>query len=241
MPDEIFSNPRLAQLYDPFDADRDDLDHYVAIATEFDVQRVLDLGCGTGSFACLLVPYGIDVIAVDPAEASLEIARSKPEADGVVWLLGTANSLPPLEVDMATMTGNVAQVFTSDDEWCSTLSHLGRAVRPEGRLVFETRVPERRAWEEWTRFNTHQRIDIAGVGFVETWVEVQEVSLPLVSFCHTYRFESDGTVLTSNSTLRFRGLDEIEAALNTTGWKMVEIREAPDRPGKEHVVIAQQL
>lgn len=243
-PDEIFANPRLAPLYDPFDADRADLDHYVAIATEFGAKSVLDLGCGTGTFACQLVPYGIDVIGVDPAQASLEVARTKPDADQVQWIVGTTSSLSDLgisalPVDMITMTGNVAQVFTSDTEWNTTLSDLASVVKPTGTLVFETRVPERRAWEEWTRFATHQRLDIAGIGFVETWVEVKDIALPLVSFCHTYRFESDGTVLTSDSTLRFRNLEEIEASLADAGWMMTDVREAPDRPGKEHVVIAQ--
>ena len=48
------SLPRLAELYDPLDPDRGDLAPYAAIADEFDVVTVLDIGCGTGTFACLL-------------------------------------------------------------------------------------------------------------------------------------------------------------------------------------------
>jgi len=45
-------------------------------------------------------------------------------------------------------------------------------------------------------------------------------------------------VLISDSTLRFRSKNEIRDALKNSGFKLQEIREAPDRPGKEFVFIA---
>ena len=72
---------------------------------------VLDIGCGTGTLACRLAARGLTVTGVDPAQASLDVARSKPGADRVIWLLGDATTLPPMTVDVVTMTGNVAQVF----------------------------------------------------------------------------------------------------------------------------------
>ncbi|EQD28159.1 methyltransferase, partial [mine drainage metagenome] len=47
-------------------------------------------------------------------------------------------------------------------------------------------------------------------GSVEAWVELTEVSLPLVSFLWTFVFDG-GAVLTSNSTLGFRTEAEIRA------------------------------
>ena len=52
------------------------------------------------------------------------------------------------------MTGNVAMVFTSDDDWAATISAVHARLRPGGRFVFETRVPEREAWLEWTADQT---------------------------------------------------------------------------------------
>src|SRR5690349_12422461 len=106
MPDAIFADPRLARIYDAFDGPRVDLDLYLGIAAEVKASRVLDIGCGTGSLAVLLASSGLEVIGVDPAAASLEIARAKDSR--VTWLHGDATSLPPLSVDLATMTGNVA-------------------------------------------------------------------------------------------------------------------------------------
>ncbi|WP_327436807.1 hypothetical protein [Amycolatopsis alkalitolerans] len=62
--------------------------------------------------------------------------------------------------------------------------------------------------------------------------------MPLVTFRWTYRFASDGQVLTSDSTLRFRDRDEVEETLEAQGFRIDEIREAPDRPGREFVFIA---
>lgn len=238
MHDDIFNNPRLAPIYDVADSDRSDLDCYATIVEEYGAASVLDVGCGTGTFACLLASRGIDVVGVDPASASLAIAKAKPGADLVRWVHGDVSTLPDLAVAMATMTANVAQVFLDDSEWLATLTGLATAVGPTGTLVFETRRPQRRAWEDWTRKNTWQRIEIPGTGPVETWVEVTDVSLPLVSFQHSYHFVSSGDLLTSDSTLRFRELPELESTLAATGWTLEETREAPDRPGKEYVCIA---
>lgn len=110
VPDNAFADPRLAALYDPLDPDRGDLDGYAAIADEFGARSVLDIGCGTGTFACLLAERGLAVTGLDPAAASLELARRKPGAERVQWIHGHGGDLPPLQVDLATMTGNVAQV-----------------------------------------------------------------------------------------------------------------------------------
>jgi hypothetical protein len=138
------------------------------------------------------------------------------------------------------MTANVAQVFLTDDAWLATLSGIRGALRPGGHLVFETRVPARRAWLEWDRAHTWSRTDIPGVGEVETWDDVTAVEGDLVSFRWTYVFEADGTVLTSDSTLRFRSREEIELSLADRGFAVVEVREAPDRPGREHVFVARR-
>ena len=50
---------------------------YAAIVDELGARSVLDVGCGTGTFALLLAARGIEVVGVDPAVASLDVARGQ--------------------------------------------------------------------------------------------------------------------------------------------------------------------
>ncbi|MFG2885812.1 class I SAM-dependent methyltransferase [Streptomyces sp. NPDC048297] len=240
MADECFGHPRLTAIYDPLDPDRGDLDAYLGMVEEFGARHVLDIGCGTGVFALLLAGRGVEVVGVDPARASLDVARTRPGGERVRWICGDATGLPPLRVDLATMTANVAQAVVDPHAWRDTLRGAYEALRPGGRLVFETRDPAARAWEEWTREKTHRVTQIPGVGSVESWVRLIDVSRPLVTFRWTYVFAADGQVLTSDSTLRFREREEVGADLVAHGYEVQDVRDAPDRPGKEFVFVARR-
>lgn len=138
VPDPIYDDSRLAAVYDALDPDRSDLDHYQVIVQELGARRVLDVGCGTGTLACRLARTGLKVTGVDPAAASVDMARTKTGAELVRWVVGTAEDLPHLSVDIAVMTANVAQVFLADQEWHTTLRAVHGALRPGGHLVFES-------------------------------------------------------------------------------------------------------
>ena len=240
MPDAIFADPRLALVYDAFDGPRDDLAAYVAIAGELGADRVLDVGCGTGCLAIELAGTGRAVTGVDPAAACIDVARSKDGSAAVTWIHDDAIAVPADSADLAVMTGNVAQVFLTDEDWDQVLQAIGTALGPRGYLVFETRRPGRRACEEWAAETGPVRRDVPGSGLVERRLEVTAVDLPFVSFRYTYTFLADGTVVASDSTLRFRDREEVESSLTARGYQVLEVREAPDRPGREFVFIAER-
>jgi SAM-dependent methyltransferase len=240
MTDALFAEPPLAAVYDAFEGDRDDLSVYLDIAGELGAHRVLDVGCGTGSLAVLLADSGRTVVGVDPAGASLEIAKSKDPTGRITWVHGDATAVPALDADLAVMTGNVAQVFLTEEDWTQTLGGIRAALRPGGHLVFETRRPERRVWEDWAADAAPVTLDVPGTGPVERRLEITGVNLPLVSYRWTYRFLTDGRVITSDSTRRFRGRDEMESSLTACGYRVLDVREAPDRPGREFVFIAER-
>ena len=239
MPDDVFEHPRLVAIYDALDPDRSDLDVYAAIIAELGARSVLDVGCGTGTFALMLADRGIDVTGLDPAAGSLDVARAKPQAESVRWILGDATCLPLLEVDAATMTGNAAQAVVDPADWMATLRAVRAALRPGGTFVFETRDPAHQAWLGWVPVASTTTTEVEGVGAVTSWYDLVDVSLPLVTFRGFWRFP-DGDVVSSDSTLRFRERDEVEAQLSDAGFAAVHVRDAPDRPGRELVFLARR-
>lgn len=241
MAGEEFNHPRLAAIYDALDPDRSDLDEYADIVQgEAAAESVLDIGCGTGTFALLLAGRGLRVIGVDPAAASLEVAQAKPGAEQVTWILGTADDLPPMQVDAATMTANVAQVFLDDEAWLANLRAAFAALRPGGLLVFEARRPEVRAWEGWTKDASHQIVDIPGVGKVEEWVQVTDVDGELVTFESPNIFHADGERIDSVSTLRFRSREAIVASLKEAGFEVFDVRDLKYAPGRSWLYLARR-
>jgi SAM-dependent methyltransferase len=228
-----FDDPRIAGVYDIFDSDRSDLDLYLAVVAELGASRVLDLGCGTGTLAIMLASSGRDVVGVDPAGAMLDVARAKPGADRVRWIHGDATSMPSeLSVDVVTLTGNAAQAIVDDADWRATLEAVHGALVPGGHFVFETRDPSMRSWESWNREQSYAVVD-----GMESWEELTRVDWPLVTFDSTTVFP-DGTRVVATSTLRFRDRAEVEADLRSARFFVVDVRDAPDRPGRELVFLA---
>lgn len=79
-----------------------------------------------------------------------------------------------------------------------------------------------------------------GRGRVEQRREITSIRPPFISFRNTYTFLAGGAVITSDSTLRFRSRDELESSLATQGYRVLDVREAPDRPGHEFVFITER-
>lgn len=237
-PDPVFSDPHLAKIYDDFDPDRSDLLPYLNMIAELNAHHVTDLGCGTGSFALLLNKEGVTVTGIDPASASIGVAQSKPGADEVTWVVGGANVLAPNSTDAVVMTGNVAQAIVDPTQWSETLDSIHHALKPGGRLIFETRDIKYQAWNHWNKEESSKSVATRTSGEVEGYVELLDVSMPLVSFRWTYYFHRDNTTLTSDSTLRFRTISELQKDLTNHGFTIESMRDAPDRPGQEHVIAA---
>lgn len=165
----------------------------------------------------MLAGRGLDVVGLDPAAGSL--ARA-------------------VAVDVVVMTGDTAQAITGRAEWTVTLRAAHDALLPGGHLVLETRDPAAQAWEGWTEEATARTQHAPGVGQVRTRVQVTSVEGPLVPFTTTSAFASDGQELVSQSLLRFRGRAQVEADLAGVGFTVVDVRDAPDRPRHELVVVA---
>lgn len=228
-----FNDPRLAELYDvQFGWTRED-DFFLSVVAETPAARVLDLGCGTGRLALAMAAAGHRVTGVDPAGASLAIARRKPGADAVRWVEGTSRVLGEHAFDVTTMTSHVAQFVVTDADWHALLADLRRALVPGGRLVFDTRDPRARHWEAW---NPRDRSDIFTLDdgpTVHIWSEVTGIDGLLVSSAIHYEF-SEGTALAATATLRWRTEAELRSSLTTHGFALEQIYGGWNRDGIGH-------
>ncbi|QTX05648.1 class I SAM-dependent methyltransferase [Agromyces archimandritae] len=209
-----YDDPRLVDLYDGDNPDGDDHAFYRGLAESIDAHRILDLGCGTGMLTVTLATPDRTVVGVDPSEAMLAVARSRPGAERVHWVRGDSRQIHGGEFDLAVMTGNVAQ-HIQDTDWPQTLTDLRAALRAGGTLAFESRNPARRAWESWADQPVSERD--TPHGRLREWMEAAEHPRQRIAMRFHNLFVETGEHVIEDMTLIFRGRDEIEVDLAAHG------------------------
>lgn len=221
---QSFLNPsQHADLYDAENAWAPDDDFFLAFINEQPVSRVLDLGCGTGRLTLALAAAGHHVTGVDPHAGSLAAARAKPGAGAVDWIDGTSAQLPGDAVfDAVLMTAHVVQAIAEDAEWSRTLADIKRVLVPGGRLVFDSRDPQARAWQRWTPANTRNQYTLPDGTHVQLWLDSAPGSNERV-FITEHRLLTDGAREFEEAVLAFRSESTLCADLAAAGLTVEQV------------------
>ena len=220
----LYTDPRLVAAYDLFNAGDRDFAFYAAVIGAAP-QHILDLGCGTGTFARRLAAAGHDVVAIDPAPAMIEHARRQPGADAVLWLACELYSLPPgAPFDAVVMTGHAFQCLLTDAEIDATLHGVRRVLADGGRFLFDTRNPRVAPWRAWTPELSARSVESRESGVVDLHHAVRSADGAIVTFDTHYRFRRDDTVLTSTSRLRFIAQPDLQARVIAAGFSSADWR-----------------
>jgi SAM-dependent methyltransferase len=222
-PFEEFSDPRLVALYDTLCPLGQDTKFFLELAAELSASVIVDVGCGTGSLTCELAQRGHQMTGVEPSPAMLEVARHRPGGDRVRWIDGDAGCLHGAPADLALMTSHVAQIIGDDADWHATLGAIHRALRPGGRVAFESRNPGARAWVEWTPHRSRRRVEDAAPGPIDTWIQSVEVLGEHVRYELHYRFVSTDEELVSTTELRFRTQGDLTESLADAGFSVEHV------------------
>jgi len=131
--DALFGEPRLAAIYDHMVGGerRGDLDHYLAMAAGLGARSLLDVGLRHGHPRLPGGRPGHGRHRGGSRGGVARLARAKPGAERVRWLHGDATGLPDLQVDLATMTANVAHVFLTDEDLVRDAARCPRRAPPQ--------------------------------------------------------------------------------------------------------------
>jgi ubiquinone/menaquinone biosynthesis C-methylase UbiE len=96
-------------------------------------EKVLDIGVGTGIFACELMRYGADITGIDVSDKMLEIAKSKGVGN---VLIGNAESLDFADEAFDLVISITALEFIKNPE--IAISEMVRVCKKGGRVVVGT-------------------------------------------------------------------------------------------------------
>jgi SAM-dependent methyltransferase len=216
---EEYTDPRFTALYDAANPWGDDSRFYMALAAQLSAPTIIDIGCGTGSLATALAGRGHAVTGLDPSPAMIEVARHRPGATSVRFILGPVDLLDD-HYDLALMTGHVAQVISDDHQWQTTLAAVHGALVAGGHLAFESRHPDPRRWVREVQSGPPRRVEDPHLGTLEVWSDGCEVSGNVVHFLYHHRIVSSGQELVSRNQLRFRSREELTTSLTDVGFQV---------------------
>jgi ubiquinone/menaquinone biosynthesis C-methylase UbiE len=118
---------------------------WLPLLAPYTLNRVLDLGCGTGGDALVLARHRYQVTGLDYSQAALHRAQAKAEAEGlsIRFIQGDmAARLPFEDAHFDVVMSNVALHMFDDATTRQIVGEVKRVVRPNGLLCLHLNSTE---------------------------------------------------------------------------------------------------
>jgi ubiquinone/menaquinone biosynthesis C-methylase UbiE len=113
------------------------------------IDRIVDVGCGTGRFTCALATtFGCATLGIDPAGPMLQAARAT-HGPAMHWVQAAAEAIPVVSdtVDVVWLS----QVMHHLQDWTVVCRELHRVLRSDGYMVVRNGTQETNAMMPWLR------------------------------------------------------------------------------------------
>ncbi|MBT5774455.1 MAG: class I SAM-dependent methyltransferase [Dehalococcoidia bacterium] len=219
--EDVYEEPRLAELYDFLNPWTHQDDFYLAQARRLG-GPVLDLGCGTGQLAVRIAEEGIEVVGAEPAAGMIGVARARAGGERVEWVQSSGEALElGRRFRLVYMTGHAFQAVPTDEGATALLARVAQHLEPEGRFIFETRNPADAAWERWAGPRTEVATEEYGRMFEDYEIDASEAP-DRISMTHHIHLVDRGEELVRHSRLRFPSKELVEGEFVEAGLELVE-------------------
>lgn len=197
---------------------------YDKLLKDFNCNKVLEVGCGSGNLSKYFVEAGYDYIGTDLSESMLKIARENDPKSQFLQRdmreLGFEN-----EFDAVLITGRSFTYMTTNDDIKKALESVNRTLKPNGIFIFDNfNAPEiftnfKSQMEQVSVYNgrTYRRVSNNSFNLETGWTW---------NWNAEYFIEENGRVIDiikDNSILRAFTEDELRLFLRLYRFKIISV------------------
>jgi SAM-dependent methyltransferase len=237
--DRLFKDAYLATVYDAWYPSSERTDYRFYKPYLMTAQKVLDVGCGTGTYLQMVraAGHGGELTGLDPSAGMIQLARSYA---GIRWVEGHLEDQEwENAFDLAVMTGHAFQTILGQEKMQRFLASVAKALSVGGRFIFESRNPAVRAWKSW---DSRPAAAINMPDGRRVTVKTR-LSSPFdgetVSFVHRFEGEHPALPLESESTLQFWDEPTLRAMLDDAGFALES--EFGDFDGSSFEIVSPEI
>lgn len=197
---------------------------YSRILKKYKVNKVLEIGCGSGNLAPYFLKAKYDYLGLDLFEAMLKIARKvEPKADFIQGDMRKLNLKK--KFDAVIVSGRSFTYMTTNSDVESAFNSIFKVLKKGGILIFDNFNAERmmesdkRKFEQKSEYNgtKYRRVSVNTVDKKNNW---------LVNWDATYYVKEKGKkveIIKDKSVLRSFTKDELQLFLKLSKFKFQSV------------------